>query len=274
MDSYLITGARPEERREKALEISSIQYQVSKADAILLEPELSLGIGEIRDLKHKLSLKPYQSKWKSAIIDGAEKLTFEAQTCLLKTLEEPPANTIIILTSPQDYFLLPTIVSRCQIIKLEGKPEIELTPEVFSVKYLVFSSLFSIGIGERIKMAGEIAKTREETIKWLEEATAVLRQILLREFRTSVKTPPRCPASPKRKRGEPKDSSDGEGISTDFHLGEVPSAHHPRSLSGKCETRVTIIRRLGATKRLIEKNINFRLALEVFFLSLPINKSK
>jgi DNA polymerase-3 subunit delta' len=52
-----------------------------------------------------------------AVIDAAHKMTLEAQNCFLKTLEEPRGDSVIILISDNENFLLSTIVSRCQKIK-------------------------------------------------------------------------------------------------------------------------------------------------------------
>ena len=56
-----------------------------------------LKINTIRALQKEVNLKPTESKWKIFIIEPAEKITLEAANCLLKTLEEPPNHTIMIL---------------------------------------------------------------------------------------------------------------------------------------------------------------------------------
>jgi DNA polymerase-3 subunit delta' len=64
----------------------------------------------------KISLKSVEAKWKAFIIDPADKLTPEASNALLKTLEEPPDNTIIILIAKHKETIIPTILSRCQTL--------------------------------------------------------------------------------------------------------------------------------------------------------------
>ncbi len=76
-----------------------------------------IGIDEIKAFQHKISFFPYSSAYKIAIIDGAEWLTREAANSFLKTLEEPSGRSLIILISPFWQSLLPTIISRCQLIK-------------------------------------------------------------------------------------------------------------------------------------------------------------
>lgn len=76
----------------------------------------SIGIKETRELIKWLQLKPFQSQAKLAIVYEAEKLTTEAQNSLLKTLEEPPKNSYIILITYNHKRLLQTIISRSELI--------------------------------------------------------------------------------------------------------------------------------------------------------------
>ncbi len=81
------------------------------------EEKKSISIEEIRILEHHLSLFPYNSKYKIAIINEAHKLTVEAVNGFLKTLEEPKGNSIIILVADNSKFLLKTLISRTQVIR-------------------------------------------------------------------------------------------------------------------------------------------------------------
>ncbi len=77
-----------------------------------------LQISKIREIQNFLSYKSYYSStFKAVIVDDAEKMNQEAQSCFLKTLEEPKGKTLLILISSRPEMLLPTIFSRCQIIK-------------------------------------------------------------------------------------------------------------------------------------------------------------
>ena len=86
----------------------------------ILEDKSAISIDQIRDLKKEIAYKPYDSDHKIYIIEKAEKLTKEAANSLLKTLEEPPSFATIILLVEDSGKLLPTIVSRCQQIKLRN----------------------------------------------------------------------------------------------------------------------------------------------------------
>lgn len=83
-------------------------------------------VDEIRELQKDMIKKPYEKGVKVYIIHDAEKMNDEAQNCLLKTLEEPPQHVIIILLSSNQYSLLKTIVSRCQVMKFSRAPEGEI----------------------------------------------------------------------------------------------------------------------------------------------------
>lgn len=74
-------------------------------------------IDAMRELIRKLQMTPMVSQYKVAIIDDAQKLNDEAQSALLKTLEEPKEDTVIILIVPNEEVLLPTIVSRAQVVR-------------------------------------------------------------------------------------------------------------------------------------------------------------
>lgn len=78
---------------------------------------MNVEVDQIREAQNFLSYKSYYSGFKTVIIDNAERMTFEAQNCFLKNLEEPRGKTIIFLISSKLDMLLPTITSRCQEIK-------------------------------------------------------------------------------------------------------------------------------------------------------------
>jgi DNA polymerase-3 subunit delta' len=78
----------------------------------------TLKIDQMRTLRHEAVLSPLEGRWKVYIIRQMEQATAEAANCLLKTLEEPPSNVILMLTASEAEVLLTTIVSRCQVLNL------------------------------------------------------------------------------------------------------------------------------------------------------------
>lgn len=89
--------------------------QGNHPDLLVVEPEKGvIPIDRIRMLKRDLGRKSFAGGYKLCIIDDAEKMNEQAQNALLKTLEEPTGDTLILLVSGYPYLLLPTIISRCQ----------------------------------------------------------------------------------------------------------------------------------------------------------------
>jgi DNA polymerase III subunit delta' len=82
----------------------------------------TLKIDQIRELQHGLSLMPYEVRYKVAVLLRFEEAHPSAANALLKTLEEPSSQVILILTAESTESLLPTIVSRCETIRLNPLP--------------------------------------------------------------------------------------------------------------------------------------------------------
>ena len=96
-------------------------------DFLIIEPDGNLiKIEQIRNMQKKIQEKPIISKRKIYIINDADKMTKEAQNCLLKTLEEPPEYISIILIGNNESSFLPTIKSRCMIIHFEPLKNAEI----------------------------------------------------------------------------------------------------------------------------------------------------
>lgn len=94
-------------------------------DVFYLKVGEKMGIAQARTIITHLSTKPYSAKGKAVFIEDATNLTLDAQNTLLKTLEEPPEEAILILGVTSENDLLPTILSRCEIVILGT----ERTPE-------------------------------------------------------------------------------------------------------------------------------------------------
>lgn len=185
MSSYLIIGGNEQQRQEEIARISQ-RYQVSRFDQIKL-PEGR--IDQVRQLQHQLHLKSYSSKVRLAIIDQAEKLTIPAQNALLKLLEEPPANAMIILASPTVNPLLPTVVSRCQIIKLRSDPD-RPDQETYNSGLMILDSILKARVGERVKIATEISASREKAVEFCQTQLFI--------WRDRIKQTPAAPGNQKR----------------------------------------------------------------------------
>lgn len=83
----------------------------------------SIGVNQIRDLIDEINLKPYEGDKKVIIIKNADSITVQGQNAILKTLEEPTRETTIIMLVENINLILPTIQSRCQILRLGRIPQ-------------------------------------------------------------------------------------------------------------------------------------------------------
>ena len=125
-------------------------------DFLYIEPEgNSVKIEQIRYIQRKIQEKPIISNKKVYIINDADKMTTEAQNCLLKTLEEPPEYSTIILIGSNENMFLSTIKSRCMIIhfsKIEDEKIRKYLEEKYELKDISTNMLemFQGSIGKAI----------------------------------------------------------------------------------------------------------------------------
>ena len=96
-------------------------------DVLVVAPvKGSIKIEVIRDLQHTVSLSPVEGERRFCVITNADMATTSAANCLLKTLEEPPSRVTIVLTAGRVGALLPTVVSRCQVLSLRPVPTAQI----------------------------------------------------------------------------------------------------------------------------------------------------
>lgn len=140
--AYLITGPQGVGRRTLALRFAQglncprppapgqpcMQCSTCKRIEGMQHPDLAiieaehigevLRIDQVRELQHTLALSPYEARYRVALILRFEEAHPNAANAMLKTLEEPPPQVVILLTANTSENLLPTIVSRCEVIRL------------------------------------------------------------------------------------------------------------------------------------------------------------
>src|SRR5690606_19739146 len=136
------------------------------------EPEKrTIGIEQIRELSEALSMKGFRGGAKAAVIEPAEAMTLAAANALLKTLEEPAAQTFLLLVSHQPHRLLPTIRSRCQVLAVAPPSEQEVAawrgvPQAYPV----------LSLAGRAPLPGA-ALMQPEKIRFLEELGAKFEEL-------------------------------------------------------------------------------------------------
>jgi DNA polymerase-3 subunit delta' len=103
-----------------------VEVLAKPADKAFIPVELLIGDKEHRmreGLCYNISLKPYSGRRRIAIIDDADYFNKEGANCLLKTLEEPPPKSVLILIGTSEQRQLPTIRSRCQVVRFGSLAE-------------------------------------------------------------------------------------------------------------------------------------------------------
>jgi len=134
----------------------------------------AIKIDQIRKLKHALTFPPFEAEHRVVLLADVHTMRREAANSLLKTLEEPPSNTILILTGDEASEILPTIVSRCQVVPFHVLPydkisealmaENELTPDhAFTLAAVAEGSLGRA----RLLLKRDLLRVRQEIIAQL-----------------------------------------------------------------------------------------------------------
>ncbi len=144
-------------------------------DLVILKPQgAMIKLDQIRDLQRALSFSPLDSQRRACLILEAQKINLPAANALLKTLEEPPAGNHLILTATSVRTLLPTIVSRCQVIHCEGLSVSALVERIKEEKLCPpdsaqFMACFSEGSISKAKglLEQDVLSVREDLLEFL-----------------------------------------------------------------------------------------------------------
>jgi DNA polymerase-3 subunit delta' len=143
--------------------------------------DLLIGSDEKRmreGLCFRISLKPFSGKRRIAIIDDADYLFSEAANCLLKTLEEPPPRSVLILLGTSEQRQLPTIRSRCQVVRFQPLPandvaeillEQQLASDPASAQHAATLGEGSVSAAVRL-LEPELSEFRSELLQLLSQS--------------------------------------------------------------------------------------------------------
>jgi len=132
-------------------------------DVILTEPDGEvIKIDQVREMQKRLQYRPLEGGRRACIIDSADSLNEAAANALLKTLEEPPEETHLILVTSRPHLLLPTIRSRCQWIKfrpLSRDSIVQILKTISSMdveKANFFASLAGGSVGQALALSDRV----------------------------------------------------------------------------------------------------------------------
>ena len=238
----------------------------------------ALKVDQIRQLQRSLSLSPYAARYRVAVLLHFEEANLSAANALLKTLEEPPAQVILVVTAETAESLLPTIVSRCEVLRLRplaldqviqwlqkrwglppeqaqllaqlsgGRPGYALRlhqdPDLLHRRQAwldEFSHLLSASRVERFSYAETLAKDKDSLRQALFDWLSLWRDVLLRSAGS---------AAP---------------VANLDRIEEIEGLAARVSL----ETAHGFVAALENTLNMLEGNVNPRLATEVLLLDLP-----
>lgn len=151
-------------------------------DLSTLTPEeghKDIRIDQVRALQHTLALSPYVGGYRVALLPDFQRATTQAANALLKTLEEPPDRVVLLLTANAIEHLLPTIVSRCEVIRLRPasvKSTLTFLKEkkgIEAEKAYLLAHLSSGRVGAAIRMADD-PKALSERLESLQTFISLL----------------------------------------------------------------------------------------------------
>lgn len=217
-------------------------------DSIHIQPQgasQSIMIEQIRNLQREVATKPIEGRKKVVVISEAHRMREESQNCLLKTLEEPPDSTLLLLLTDKLSGLLPTVQSRCRLLFLEG--EKALPPqEDFELVEDVFRDLKMLGFEGAFKKATFLYKSRKSDLPSFFNAL----EIMLRDGLVETA-------------GQPSFISDEGSESRVLRVGPENIA-----LTGSVSDFREALKLLWQYMYLFERNVNTLLLLENLFIRL------
>ena len=245
-------------------------------DVRVIEPDGAfIKIEQLRQMIAEVAYQPFEGRYRVVILDGADQMRLEAANSLLKTLEEPPSRTILILVTPNPYLLLATIRSRTRLLQFSGIPEGRIEEFLIaekgwdrSVAHLAAAlSLGSLGaalafdataysaarsnalrfislllargsFAEASQLAAKVTRDKEGFPVWLDSVSALLRDMFYAQ------------SAPERI-GQQDILSDLKSLAESAPAGAVTSA----------------IRAVNKLRRALQGNVNRQIAVEALFLS-------
>ncbi len=149
---------------------------------------LSVKDKTVEELLERLRLKPLVGDRKAAIIKDADTMTVRAQNRLLKTLEEPPGGSVIILISGNSEHLLPTVRSRCVLFRFEGPQKESFYDETTAEEINTIGTMI-LGNGSYYSLAmklQEIVKDRDSSYRFLDGLERWFRDLLFRTIGINI----------------------------------------------------------------------------------------
>ncbi len=237
----------------------------------------TLKVDQVREVQRTLSLKPFQSKYRVALFLRFQEANDNAANALLKTLEEAPSYAVLLLTADNPEQLLPTIVSRCEILRLRPLPV-----------SVIETDLIQRGVdADRARLLAHISAGRPGYARRLVDDAGLLeeREERLNDLQTLLPAPRVEKFSYADKLSKDKDSmrqtiliwlSYWRDVMLRTAQARTPLVNIDRnmeieSLAGRLDlsTARRVVNDLESTLEKMERNVNARLLAEVLLLDWP-----
>ncbi|MEK7592262.1 MAG: hypothetical protein AAB508_02595 [Patescibacteria group bacterium] len=186
MNTVILTGGNTDSRSVAAEEILK-KWHIQPLYTIQIiknEEKQSIGVEEVRETLSHVSLLPPLNENQCLYIRDMDILTPEAMNALLKTIEEPPSRTFILLASANADAILPTIRSRCQTILLKSE-KLALTTEEEKEYQKNLAILTAGDIREKLMLLKKYLK-HDDALVWIDTFLPFIQsKILTNEVQTN-----------------------------------------------------------------------------------------
>ena len=248
-------------------------------DVLHIQPQGNLiRIDQIRALSRTLTLKPYEAGCRVVMISDAQRMNPESANALLKVLEEPPEQTLLVLTAPETADLLPTVVSRCQLVRFNPISISSICRELVSRCNLSSDAARVVAAMAGGSMGRAIAMSRSD---WLER-----RNWLVRELACLRQAPISVSLALAQRLAQDKDRlSESLEVMMSWFRDRLVRLYDPGkvinqdlislpdwgSQNENPEILLTKIRAVRAAEKAVAANANLRLAIEGLILRLSEN---
>jgi DNA polymerase-3 subunit delta' len=239
-----------------------------------LPDKRDISIDQLREIQRELSLRPYEAPRKACIIEPAERMSVNAANSLLKTLEEPPGNAIIILLSENAEMLLPTIRSRCQLIRFSP-----LSPE--NIRQLLIKNGTAADAADLLAPISEGSMQRASELD--NDTLSARREVLVRHLTTlDIEQIGSVFDSSEELAGNREETLASLDLLLSFardtvylHAGSteiVNMSIRPtlEKFASRCsfEGALKILSEITETRRAVQRNANNKLALDCLFMKM------
>ena len=245
----------------------------------------SIKVETVRELLHSLSLAPVESTHRVVVICDAHLMTDSGKNALLKTLEEPNASVVLILTAPSVDQVLPTIASRCQVMTLRPASPQSIASalqqrgvEPAQAAFIARLSRGRVGWALRAIEDEDLLAERKERLDQLQTLLAAdYTQRLLFAEKLARQDGPTVQATLEEWALFWRDVVQAMHAGTASGPNMTPlrnidylSLITTTAQTSHLATITALLRRLTQTAHFIQQNVNMRLALDVLMLNLPV----